>query len=406
MTTPEKVGNTTSESNETDINKEEKPYVPGLPMYVIGDTHGDENYLFRTLLSTEKFEINGTNHIQWRTDLNESDNFSIFILGDMVDRGHLSKKNVLTARRLLEDPKWGKRLTYLLGNHEEMLMTKDTRYLAPLVNKKTKLKHPSIENDFTASGIDKALRGKNAETLEILQWLGTRDVIAIANGMLMMHGGLSKKLFETVVKRLRGPHFEACEFNRYGEDPTPEQAKRCGEALVAFMNKEAQTWYTKVVTDDAKSRKAHEKKKPMFLSGSGAIMWYRGYSQDSAGAGTAKNCKEAAKLAKNIGIASMSVAHTTHPWIFNSCPQPRTEVPIFLTDTHYKKCAKRNECDYKFERMTHDVLKGINRKIKQAPQSLRVTMDSEGQYIYDVCMSMIGEGVSVIECMPANEAAG
>merc|ERR1719150_2080382 len=100
-------------------------------------------------------------------------------------------------------------------------------------------------------------------------------------------------------------------------------------------------------------------------------MWYRGYGEMSKGAGTRLNCRDSENVATALGAHTSAIGHTTHPSIKNFCPQPRTAVPTFVTDTHYKHCTKYNECDYKFDRKFQR--RGfIDRSVENAPQSLRV----------------------------------
>jgi len=351
-------------------------------LFVIGDTHGDENYLFRTLLTTGYFTLSGQ-VINWRSDIPENENFTIEILGDMVDFGHFSKRNVLTVKRLMEDQQHGHRLRLLMGNHEEMLINKDLRYAL---------------GDFGKKLLKKAHAGERPEDFEILKWLATLPIVDVHRGVLMTHGGLSERLLRRIINS-DTKRFAACSFYHLGTDPTQEQGRACGRAVMDFINTGAKEFFSQVLNVTENVIKAVRPSKPFYLEGSGSVLWYRGYSLMSQGAGKRRNCRDNAVVAAALGAHTSAVGHTTHSSIKNLCPQPRTAVPMFVTDTHYKYCARYGECDYAWEHKFHR--NGvIDKKKHNVPQSLRINHWKDGSVKYDACYSMVSADMTQVECFP------
>lgn len=334
---------------------------PPQVLHIIGDTHGDENYLFRSLLSTKALTVkNGI--LTWKENL--TDNLEIVILGDVVDRGHLSKQNLITLKRLSEHEKWGPRLRLVMGNHEEMILSGDSRYAS---------------GDFDHDKIKKALFAKEgSEDYDLLEWLRSLPVAHFRQGLIMMHGGLERSSMLMMKQQLAGKGL-----------PCETDGPACGAAVVMSLNAASRMYHHvlgiawRAAGDKVGSIFGLEKpvmKTPESVRGA---LWFRGYAGIDHGANTRKTCRRVAQVADQLGVKAMVVAHCTHEMITEYC---HNQVPVFATDTHTSDCAETGECDYKAHKKAHK--HAIDIRKKQVPQSLRVKLGSQDDTPrYSICLS-------------------
>lgn len=358
-------------------------------LYAIGDSHGDKNYLTRCLLATERFILDEDEVIQWKPPKDE-DNFEVVVLGDFIDRGVLSRENVMLLKRLDEtQPKKGGRLVVLMGNHESMMLRFKTTHA-----------HKSgWSNGWKRKAREANLTSSEGEGLELITWLRTRPVVYLTNGALMMHGGLSDPIAAKVAKELKSTE-------------CVQEGVRCGEAAMELINAKAFEFYEKLHTcyqeideKGSKGRRQAEScakgvRTPSVLCGSdknlpvwqhakkggGGVLWYRGYSKVAYGAGGADSCEDAKTIGKVFGVEMMMVAHTTHETITEYCDDG---VPVFAVDTHYQDCYKTGECDFAVGHVFHK--DDIDFAKDHVPQTLVIERGQGGSFASKKCYSQLKE---------------
>eukprot|EP00928_Gymnodinium_smaydae_P081118 TRINITY_DN64693_c0_g1_i1.p1 TRINITY_DN64693_c0_g1~~TRINITY_DN64693_c0_g1_i1.p1 ORF type:complete len:449 (-),score=39.33 TRINITY_DN64693_c0_g1_i1:126-1472(-) len=370
-------------------------------LHVIGDTHGDENYLVRCLLSTELFYLSSTT-VEWRSDLAKFPKFEVVILGDMIDRGLSSKKVLQLLARLNKQEPFGKHLHVLLGNHEDMTLRYLMKEWVDLG-----VAHYMV-GDWDMNDRKMALRAKlGTEDYKLIEWLRTRDVAYLHEGTIMMHGGLSSEVVNHYIKKEHMPYSAACAVRGAA------RGAGCAASLVDFFNNDAKRFYdemheciqcAKPPTFSNKTRsaknafkcghRAYDRAKkvesPAFLDAELGILTYRGYSAIQNGANTVQACKVARNVGLQIGAKDMLLAHTTHPFIVEYCA-PKVvpfAFPIFVTDTHRTDCMFQTppECDFDPTYSFHaDVIDSSRGNV---PQSLRMTEVESAQ----TCLSRVVPG--------------
>jgi len=410
-------------------------------LHVIGDTHGDANFLVRSLLSTELFSLGLSAHpklksfsIKWREDLPSTADFLVVVLGDVIDRGKLSYENLQLLRSLQKSTAWGSRLKVLLGNHEGMLLEYDMKY----ANKT----HAEAVQGWTKERRHEALMATSGEDYDLMSWLENLPVVHLWHGVLLMHGGLHSGMLQEILGKLEvTPTLESQDGNngsirghlasaaRFGgrhlwklasmtgvAEITPfsgSSAQRacqtpgttCGEWIVNHMNNRARSYYTTLhdcILNPAEydidtsgsewpgHRCVFKVGEVEFLNLLDGILWYRGLSSISSGAGTPEKCNDAEVVARTLGAKAMVLAHVTHPFITELCGR---NVPIYLVDTHNEDCLENNECDFAFEKVYHDG--EIQQGRRTAPQSLRIE-HVDGEFYAQACLSKV-VGTSVDE---------
>eukprot|EP00928_Gymnodinium_smaydae_P059782 TRINITY_DN43204_c0_g1_i1.p1 TRINITY_DN43204_c0_g1~~TRINITY_DN43204_c0_g1_i1.p1 ORF type:complete len:456 (+),score=27.05 TRINITY_DN43204_c0_g1_i1:122-1489(+) len=379
-------------------------------LHVIGDTHGDENYLVRCLLSTELFYLNSTT-VEWRADLAEFQNFEVVILGDMIDRGLRSKKVLQLLARLNKAEPFGKHLHVLLGNHEDMTL----RYqMQEWVN--LEVGHYMV-GDWNMTDRKVSLRAKSGtDDYELMEWLRNRKVAYFHEGAILMHGGLSEEILYYYTGMSNMSYSAACAVG----------STECAARLVDFFNNEARHFYDEIhdciqcakpPTFASKRRSIKNKfrcghraldcekqvETPMFLNPQEGILNFRGYTSIRQGANQEWRCESARNVGEAIGAKVMVLAHTTHMFVVQYCdPQVvPAAFPIIVTDTHRTDCMMQvpPECDFDPTFAFHRY--SLNRWRGNVPQSLRMTDVESAQ----TCLSRVvpdGAGSVLVEvaCEP------
>lgn len=325
-------------------------------IHILGDTHGDENYMVRGLLSTGRFELGARRRragsLRWRRDLRQGDNFEIVILGDVIDRGTLSHECLLTLKSLTEEKPWGDSLKVLLGNHEGMMLRWSMKY--GRLDAKTG-GWGDAERETAHAAADGTVN------YDLFEWLVDLPVMRFSNGVLMMHGGLSLPVFEYY--RNRAPQ---CERN----------GTACGSQIVKFFNSRANTYFRQIRACVQEGNKTGYEcaagiKRRRFLSstkGAGGVLWYRGYSAKKYGAGGSAACADAAAVGAAMGSDVFAVAHSTHEAITQYCSD--SAVRVYATDTHYTDCVENDECDFSLRHAFHEG--SIDTNATNVPQTLEV----------------------------------
>lgn len=341
-------------------------------LHVIGDTHGDHNYLVRCLLSTELFALVG-GQVSWRSDLRVEPKWQVVVLGDMINKGDASLKVVRLLKELSDDSRWGSRLVVTMGNHESGML----RLWGGYIDKGEKT------DKWTGRKRFEDLKSRAGEGFKLMSWLYDLPVVYMNRGVLLMHGGLSEKVSRELTRHTSLS--SSC----------VKKGEPCGRAMVDFVNALARAYFRRVhvCIQTASSEKDAKKcdaqaDRPTFFLGRDeeeGVLWYRGYSKDSEGAGSLESCTEAANVGGMFGAQVMAVAHTTHPQILEHCGD--NNVLVYLVDTHRLDCLKYNECDFSPEARFH--VGGIDASKKNVPQSLRIAWSPKGARTISTCLSEV-----------------
>lgn len=354
-------------------------------LFVIGDSHGDKNYLVRCLLATGLFKLDqAAKDLVWNPGMYAETNFEVVILGDFVDRGIFSRECTLLLKALSENETWGRHLVVLMGNHESMMLRYRMKY--------------AQEAGWSEDSRHEDLKATEGSQHDLVFWMRKRPVVHLSQGMLMMHGGLSKTVATAVLEDLEG-----------SECQTAGQA--CGAAAMDFINAKASEHYERVhqCVQASRRRRASkceensggrpyvigsERDKNLTVSWSrsgGGVLWFRGYSKVKAGAGTQASCDEAVEVGAMLGAQAMAVAHTTHFEITEYC---KGQVPVFACDTHYTDCTKDGECDFDTAFNFHDA--AINQTAENVPQALKVEKSVDGSRKFSRCLSRVTKSAEVV----------
>ena len=159
-------------------------------------------------------------------------NGNLIIVGDIFDRGPQVNEALWLVFKLSHQAlESGGKLHYLMGNHEEMIINKDHRY---------------VNDKYLASAkkLNLTYDQLYAENTVIGSWLRTKPVIIQINDVLFVHAGISPEFVE--------------------KGFTAEQANRI------FLND---------IIGKTKAETEHDSVLK-FLRGSNGPIWYRGYFRD------------------------------------------------------------------------------------------------------------------------------
>lgn len=355
-------------------------------LFVIGDSHGDKNYLVRCLLATGLFKLDQASKelVVWSPGIFAQTNFEVVVLGDFIDRGVFSRQSTMLLKALSDDETWGSHLVVLMGNHESMMLRYSMKY--------------AQEEGWSADGRREDLAATEGSQHDLIVWMRKRPVVYLSQGVLMTHGGLSKTVSASVLKQLVG-------------DECQSAGVRCGAAAMSFINAKASEFYEKVhrCIQGSRRRRARycdqdvgrpdvigsERDANLTVDWSrsgGGVLWFRGYSKVGAGAGTPASCNDVVAVGRQFGAHVMAVAHTTHAKITEYCHLP-LQVPVFACDTHYTDCTRNGECDFDTQHYFHDGT--INPDAENVPQTLKIEKSSDGSRKFSRCLSRVTESSEV-----------
>ncbi|GEM_PF-6465483 len=142
----------------------------------IGDIHGQYNRLVKNLKSNSVVD----NDLNWIY----GDSHIVFV-GDIFDRGDKVTETLWLIRKLEKQAEIkGGKVHLLIGNHENMVLMNDLRYIAP--------KYYALSYN---SGI--TFEKMFGEDSFLGQWLRSKNVVMRINDIAFCHGGLSKDLSDT-----------------------------------------------------------------------------------------------------------------------------------------------------------------------------------------------------------------
>ncbi len=214
----------------------------------VSDIHGQAD-LFLSLLRAQKI-IDAKN--QWRFGTGV-----LVINGDVFDRGPQQTEALWATYRLAQEAKAaGGSVQMMLGNHENMVLRGDLRYLSPKYEKVARLLERTAPE----------LYGKDTE---LGQWLRTRATVLKLGNTLFVHGGISPDLPK------QAPELAAL---------NTKVRARLSDSRDALKNDAQATW----------------------LFATNGPLWYRGYFQLPRASSA-----EIDALLKHFGVKRIVVGHTT-----------------------------------------------------------------------------------------------
>ncbi|MBE9467313.1 MAG: metallophosphoesterase [Bacteroidetes bacterium] len=160
----------------------DKHYYPETAKYnnvekimVIGDIHGEYDYLLKLLRNTKV--IDEKNNWIWGHG-------HIVFCGDIFDRGNNVTESLWLINQLEKKAKKkGGRVHFLLGNHEIMALNDDARYLSPkycFICNRFELNYSNLYNKKSVMG----------------RWLRSKNTVIKINDILFTHAGISPKIAE------------------------------------------------------------------------------------------------------------------------------------------------------------------------------------------------------------------
>lgn len=142
-------------------------------LMVVGDVHGEYDVLVELL--------QGNGVIDDKLNWSWGSGHLVFV-GDIFDRGDGVTESLYLIKKLQRQAKENQgRLTLLLGNHEIMILMRDSRYAAP--------KYKNMSNRLMIN-----YPRFFASDTELGKWLRSLNAVVKINDMIFVHGGLSADL--------------------------------------------------------------------------------------------------------------------------------------------------------------------------------------------------------------------
>ncbi|MEG2554804.1 MAG: metallophosphoesterase [Odoribacter sp.] len=192
-------------------------------LLAISDPHSD----FISFVSILKAQKVIDEKCRWSFGKNE-----LLIIGDVFDRG-VDAVTLFWLIYQLEQEAMdaGGRVTFLLGNHEEMVARNNIRY----VKKKYLWLAEELKMPYNA------LWGKNSE---LGRWLRSRNLIEVVDGNLFVHAGLSEELLQ---QKMSIP-----EINRIASESLGQKPEDRNEAEKFIFGGNGPYWYRGMVSGEDK----------------------------------------------------------------------------------------------------------------------------------------------------------
>ena len=228
-------------------------YIDVPRIFVVSDIHGEYEALIDLLQAAGIVD----DELRWNWE-----NGHLVVDGDIFDRGDRATETLWLVYRLEQEaPMDGGRVHYVLGNHDEMIIHGDNRYL----------------NDKYTSGVVRKSRIRHEDLygpdMELGRWLRTKPTMLRLNDILFVHAGISRELVE------RGLTIDAVN-------------QKMRDAL------------------DMNSSQVRFSDEPRFLLGSKGPLWYRGMVIDLEDRYTRLTKEEVAAIVEYFGVSSIVVGHT------------------------------------------------------------------------------------------------
>jgi len=186
----------------------------------------------------------------------------LVINGDIVDRGDGVTESLWLVYRLEQEAKRaGGRVHFTLGNHEQMVLRGDNRYINKKYLEGTAKKSRILHQD---------LFGPDTE---LGRWLRTKQTMIRLNDILFVHAGTSPELVE------RGWDIET-------------------------VNSKVRKYF------DWSSAQVAFSEEPRFLYGSQGPLWYRGFFKPDDGKWVQLPEAEVLEILRCHGVSTIAVGHT------------------------------------------------------------------------------------------------
>lgn len=195
---------------------------------VISDPHGDFLSFVSILEATKVIDRD----YNWIFGKNE-----LVIIGDVFDRG-VDQVTIFWLIYKLEQEAMaaGGRVSFMLGNHEEMILRNNTKY--------TKKKYLAL-----AEKLDMPYNALWAENSELGRWLRSKNLIQVIGTNLFVHAGLSAEFLKQ--------NKSIPEVNRIASESLgTSKEKRISEEEFVFGN-DGPYWYRGMVSREDKYKPLH-----------------------------------------------------------------------------------------------------------------------------------------------------
>lgn len=201
-------------------------------MFIMSDPHGRLDCVLSLLQGNGVIDSD----LHWSFGEGE-----LFVIGDVMDRG----KDVVQIYWLLyeleaEARAVGGRVSFVLGNHEPMVLSGDVRY--------TKKKYLEL-----ADSLGMEYRKMLGPDTELGQWLATRNAMEIVGDALFVHAGLGQDFLN---RNLEIPYVNKT-ISR-GLFMTKDERKADSEELYYMFKSLSPIWYRGLVLKDKKYFPADE----------------------------------------------------------------------------------------------------------------------------------------------------
>jgi hypothetical protein len=228
------------------------------PIFVVADTHGEYEILVGMLRKQRIVD----EKLHWKFGRGQ-----LVILGDVFDRGAHQTEILWLFYQLEAEARAARGALHLvLGNHETMELLGDGRYLNP--------RYRDIAGTLGVRNYSQLFDAGSV----LGQWLRSKPAVLKLNGLLCLHGGISRELVD------RG-------FTLHDINDTVRGA------------------LARPVFNDAAARERAE-----FVFGQAGPLWYRGYFPAEAN-GPVATADDVAQIRKFFGVEKVLVGHTKVPTI-------------------------------------------------------------------------------------------
>lgn len=213
-------------SDTNDIIIPDFKYKQADSVFVVSDIHGRFDLFIELLLSHNVIDKN----LHWNFGNNQ-----LLVLGDIFDRGDdVTQILWFVAKLEKEAKKESGKVSFLLGNHETMIMASDVRYVTE------KYKHVSDTLNVPIN----ELYGKNTW---LGKWIASKNTIEISGDYMFVHAGISKDLCD----KYEDPAI-INDVIRKNIFYSKEQKRERSDTVQFMFGNKGPVWYRGMVRDDQK----------------------------------------------------------------------------------------------------------------------------------------------------------
>ena len=193
--------------------------------FILSDPHGRMDLMVELLKSHKVIDSD----LEWSFGRNH-----LVVLGDVFDRGEDVTQILWLLYKLeSEAESAGGRLSFMLGNHETMVLAGDLRY---------------VEDKYVAiaDSVDVTIPHLYGSDTELGRWLSTRNTIERIDDLLLVHAGLGPRMLELA---MTAPQVNDAMSAGLFQDKASRKADPLGRIL--FSNP-GPVWYRGLVLDKEK----------------------------------------------------------------------------------------------------------------------------------------------------------